>query len=158
MRHLLATTLLLVVCAKPLHAEQNPMHNWTGHEVAAERISDSLVAGAITMQVVNDLRQPEHRWKALGCTGLRLGAAWSASTLIKWQVHKLRPDGSDDNSFPSEHTMTAAVMSRWRYSIGVPFTIGTGGFRMAANKHWPIDTLAGAGIGFAAGLIPCRVN
>lgn len=155
---LLATCLLLVVCARPLQAEDNPMHDWTGHEHLAAVISDSLVVGAITLQVVDDLRQPDHRWKHLGCTGLRLGVAFGASSLVKWKFPRTRPDGSDERSFWSEHTQTVGVMAGWRYAIGIPLTIGTGGFRMAANKHWPTDTLIGGLVGLAAGRIPCHVN
>lgn len=69
-----------------------------------------------------------------------------------------RPDGSNNHSFPSGHTatafMTATMLSKeygtkspW-YSVGA-YTVasGTGLMRMANNRHWMSDILAGAGIG-----------
>ncbi|WP_161496058.1 phosphatase PAP2 family protein [Zobellia sp. OII3] len=77
---------------------------------------------------------------------------------IKNSVYKLRPDGSDKNAFPSGHTSIAfasgaAVYEEYKdtnrylaYS-GYGFATLTGGLRLANNKHYLSDVLAGAGIG-----------
>ena len=77
---------------------------------------------------------------------------------LKVHTKVMRPDGSNDHSFPSGHTatafMTATMMSKeygfkspW-YSIGAySVATATGLTRMANNKHWLSDILAGAGFG-----------
>ena len=77
---------------------------------------------------------------------------------LKTTTHVMRPDGSDNHSFPSGHTATAfmtATMLTKEYGhispwigIGAYATAaGTGLMRMANNKHWLSDVLTGAGIG-----------
>ena len=73
----------------------------------------------------------------------------------------MRPDGSDNHSFPSGHTATAfmtATMLNKEYGYKSPW-IGVGAYsvatatglmRMANNKHWLSDVLVGAGIGIMA--------
>lgn len=77
---------------------------------------------------------------------------------LKTQTRVMRPDNSNNHSFPSGHTatafMTATMMhkeygerSPW-YSIGAySVATATGLTRMANNKHWLSDVLAGAGFG-----------
>lgn len=77
---------------------------------------------------------------------------------LKYSVKKERPDGSATNSYPSGHAatafMTATMLSReyagrslW-YSVGA-YTAATAVSigRLANNRHWAGDVLAGAGIG-----------
>ena len=77
---------------------------------------------------------------------------------LKTTTHVMRPDGSDNHSFPSGHTATAfmtATMLSKEYGHNFPWiSIGayttataTGLMRMANNKHWLSDVLTGAGIG-----------
>lgn len=77
---------------------------------------------------------------------------------LKQTTHVMRPDGSNDRSFPSGHTATAfmtATMLTKEYGHKSPW-IGVGAYgmatatglmRMANNKHWLSDVLTGAGIG-----------
>ncbi|NDP27446.1 MAG: phosphatase PAP2 family protein [Flavobacterium sp.] len=75
-----------------------------------------------------------------------------------------RPDQSDNFSFPSGHTATAFTNASllyyeykdsnlWYASSGFLFATATGILRIANNKHYTSDVLAGAGIGLASGLI-----
>lgn len=77
---------------------------------------------------------------------------------IKNSVFKIRPDGSNDNAFPSGHTSItfasgAVVYEEFKDSSpllaysGYGFATLTGGLRMANNKHWVSDVLVGAGLG-----------
>lgn len=82
----------------------------------------------------------------------------SAVNTLKQTAHAVRPDGSNDRSFPSGHTATAfmtATMLTKEYGHKSPW-IGIGAYtaasatglmRMANNKHWLSDVLTGAGIG-----------
>lgn len=77
---------------------------------------------------------------------------------LKVHTKVTHPDGSNHHSFPFGHTatafMTATMMSKeygfkspW-YSIGAySLATATGLTRMANNKHWLSDILAGAGFG-----------
>lgn len=84
--------------------------------------------------------------------------------IAKTAVHDLRPDGSSYNAFPSGHTATAfnnATLLFLEYkdsnicyaSSGFLFATTTGVLRMANNRHWSGDVVAGAGIGIAIGTI-----
>lgn len=75
-----------------------------------------------------------------------------------------RPDQSDNLSFPSGHTATAFTNAAllyyeykdsnlWYASSGFLFAAATGVLRIANNKHYTSDVLAGAGIGLASGLV-----
>lgn len=72
-----------------------------------------------------------------------------------------RPDGSDNNSFPSGHTAVsfaaaASIFRREGASIGIPaFAAASfvGVARVEADKHHWYDCVVGAGIGTAAGLL-----
>lgn len=85
-------------------------------------------------------------------------------TSLKYTVKEERPDQSDDLSFPSGHTSisftNAALLyyeykdsNLWYASSGFLFATATGVLRIANNKHYTSDVLAGAGIGLASGLV-----
>lgn len=95
---------------------------------------------------------------------LALSSALSAGLMatvvngLKYSTHQTRPDGTDTRSFPSGHTATAFTtatilskeyghLSPW-VSVGA-YTVATttGLMRIANNKHWLSDVMAGAGIG-----------
>ena len=83
---------------------------------------------------------------------------------LKYAVGEERPDHSDSYSFPSGHTATAFTNAAllfyeykdsnlWYASSGFLFATATGALRIANNKHYTSDVVAGAGIGMAAGII-----
>lgn len=82
---------------------------------------------------------------------------------LKHTFKEVRPDGSDQFSFPSGHTATAFTnasllfyeykdVNIWYASSGFLFATTTGFLRIANNKHYTSDVLAGAGIGIGVGL------
>lgn len=82
---------------------------------------------------------------------------------MKFSFKELRPDGTDELSFPSGHTATAFTNASvlfyeykdaniWYASSGYLFAAATGFLRISNNKHFTSDVLAGAGIGTAVGL------
>jgi len=95
------------------------------------------------------------------------------SEIMKEVIHVQRPDGSNDQSFPSGHTINAFMgaeflhqeyghRSGWYTAAGYTTATATGFLRMANNKHWLGDVIAGAGIGilstrFSYWLVP-RIN
>ena len=81
---------------------------------------------------------------------------------------RLRPDGSDNESFYSGHTSDAFAMvialytthrlrhdedaNHWLF-VGLPFAALTGYLRIAADKHYASDVLAGAAAGSVVGWV-----
>lgn len=103
--------------------------------------------------------------KGLAASAVAISVNRDVTNFIKRETSRLRPDGSDRESFPSGHTSsasTAASLSRhvidhmsqltprqrklWRASS---FTIAglTGWARIEGNKHYPSDVLAGYALG-----------
>ena len=88
---------------------------------------------------------------------------------IKSTYKDLRPDGSSFNSFSSGHTATAFNNATllfleykdsniWYASSGFAFATATGVLRMANNRHWSGDVVAGAGIGIAIATVVTYLN
>ena len=80
---------------------------------------------------------------------------------LKYSIHERRPDGSDNQSFPSAHTsvaFTSAEYLRKRYGweYGIP-AYGLASFvaysRVESDKHYARDVIAGAAIGIASSYI-----
>lgn len=83
---------------------------------------------------------------------------FGVTQLLKYTTHQVRPDGSNDHSFPSGHTaqaFAAAAFLTEEYKNKLPwmpyaaYTVSSfvGFSRMANNKHYISDVLVGAGIG-----------
>lgn len=81
----------------------------------------------------------------------------TVSGLKSW-THRLRPNNSGFNSFPSGHTANAFAaaeflnqeykeVSPWYGYAGYTVATATGVLRMYNNKHWLSDVVAGAGFG-----------
>lgn len=79
-------------------------------------------------------------------------------TVLKNVTHKIRPDGSSYNSFPSGHTAQAFAAAtflseeygrryKWIPYAAYGTATSVGSLRMANNRHYISDVLMGAGIG-----------
>ena len=93
--------------------------------------------------------------------GARLGVTYGVVYLVKKIVYRKRPcypDCGIDNQFSSFYSAHTALAFQSvggpRLMFTIPLSIGTGGLRVAAGKHWITDTLVGAG----AGLITSRIR
>ena len=93
--------------------------------------------------------------------GARLGVTYGVVYLVKKLVHRKRPcypDCGIDNQFSSFYSAHTALAFQSvggpRLMFTIPLSIGTGGLRVAAGKHWITDTLVGAG----AGLLTSRIR
>ena len=78
--------------------------------------------------------------------------------LLKEMTNVMRPDGSNNKSFPSMHTAVAFAgaellwqeykdQSVWYGIAGYGIATGSGLLRMYNNKHWFSDVLVGTGVG-----------
>jgi membrane-associated phospholipid phosphatase len=122
---------------------------------ASDLVRSGLVIGAIGIPVADrDWRGAEQDAIALAVTG-------GTTAALKYAIHETRPDGSDDNSFPSGHSSisfaaAAGLEQRFGWKVGVPAHLAAafvGLARVKADKHYWHDVLVGAAIGEAAGLL-----
>lgn len=90
--------------------------------------------------------------------------AVAASYLLKYTVKKERPDGSDEKSFPSNHTAVAFagaayLQRRYGWEYGAPaYAVGAyvAWGRVYSKRHDFWDILAGAAIGVGSAYIYTR--
>lgn len=118
--------------------------------------SDLLAVGLPTLAAAYTYRDRD----ADGAAQLAwtLGATVGSAELLKSRISELRPDRSDDKSFPSGHAAVAFASARYldkRYPGQVsPYLLyGAAGLtalaRVQADKHYWKDTIAGGALGYA---------
>jgi hypothetical protein len=143
----------------------------------AERASEYLRGATGAAYLITALATPSgdelKEWSVAKFKGIALGAA--AMTLTheitevgKDQTNRTRPDGSDDRSFPSGHSSSAAGFATLagRNALSLPisernrillrtgltaFAAGTAWARVEAKRHFLSDVLAGYAIGHFIG-------
>ena len=144
-----------------------------GSQRNAENWSDDLRTASVVAHYATLLATPSGDdfgdWLANKARGTLVDVAAVSSTVVitrslKTNVGRTRPNGEDDESFPSGHTSTSAVhtrlASRNLRSIDMPagarrtldiglyaLTIGTSWSRVEAGWHFPADTLVGMALG-----------
>ena len=88
------------------------------------------------------------------------------TTLLKEVVHRERPNGEDNLSFPSGHasnafTLAAVAERHYGWKAGLPaYTLASAVAvsRLQRNKHYLSDVMAGATLGYLVGRTVVRVN
>lgn len=103
-------------------------------------------------------------WQGIKQGAFTAATAIGAVYLLKYTVHKERPDGSDFHSFPSMHSAAsfasaAFIQRRFGWQWGFPayaLACYVGWGRTFAKKHDVWDVLAGAAIGAGAAYIYTR--
>lgn len=144
-----AAAILALACATPAQASNK---DWA---IASDVGVVALTALAIGLPAVRG-----DGAGALQAAGSE-GAAGLVVAGLKRAFPERRPDGSDNNSFPSGHTAVsfaaaASIFERHGPAIGIPaFAAASfvGVARVEADKHHWYDCAVGAGIGTAAGLL-----
>ena len=98
-------------------------------------------------------------WERMALSsGLGVASTMAVVYAGKYGVGRLRPDGSQHNSFPSGHTAmvfsSATILHReyghlspWVSVAGYSVATITGISRMLNNRHWLTDVIVGAGVG-----------
>jgi membrane-associated phospholipid phosphatase len=95
---------------------------------------------------------------------LIVNEAWTG--ILKYSLHRQRPDGSNYYSLPSGHTSTAFALAtvaerHYGWRAGLPayaLAAGIGLSRIESNKHYLSDVIAGATIGTIVGRTVARVD
>ena len=146
MRNWIVAVLIVFVASVASAQEPSPAWNTDGERHVADVISTSTVAASIAFDTWHSFRA-DNRKVAFEQQALRMGATVLTTEVLKRVIHRRRPDGSDNYSFPSEHTALAVASTGWRFQVSFPLSLGSGYLRTAAAKHYPTDVLAGAGIG-----------
>ena len=124
-------------------------------ETAGDILGIALPATAFAFTFTHD--DPEGRVQFYKSFGTTVAATW----LLKETVHKERPDGSNDQSFPSGHAagaFQAASFVQRRYDDipawpGYLLATYTGWTRVEAKKHYTSDVLAGAALGIGSSFL-----
>jgi membrane-associated phospholipid phosphatase len=88
------------------------------------------------------------------------------TTALKYTTRRERPDGSNNQSFPSGHTSNAFAWATigahyYGWKLGVPgYAVASliGISRMEKNVHYLSDVLAGAGLGYLSARSVMRKN
>lgn len=136
-----------------LHVDYKPSFDYKADEVL--RFVPALaVAGMKVLGV-----ESRSSWKDLLINGaLSTAIMGTAVESTKRINQRVRPDGSDDRSFPSGHTatafMTATIFAKEYGHLSPWYTVGAYGvatstamLRRINDHHWVSDVIAGAGIG-----------
>ncbi len=150
--------------------QHNPLF---GSRRGAEIASDYISAGLYTEVLATALATPGgdsvKEWtysklKGLTVEGMALGLTSAATTWVQRSTDRIRPDGSDTDSFPSGHAsgaFGAATISNRNldfipmpYEARIPLQVGNlvlamadGWARIEGKNHFPSDVLAGAALG-----------
>lgn len=132
-------------------------------DVFGPLISGALVAGFFTagrLSRAQSLRDASYDM-AIACL-----VTQGYTFALKAAVGRERPNGENNQSFPSGHTsnawaMAAVLDGHYRRHIAIPaYSVAAlvGVSRMRNNKHWFSDVVAGATLGYIVGHAVVRVN
>lgn len=124
-----------------------------GWDTAGSIGRDALVVAAFGVPLA------QGDWKGDEQAAFSLGSAFLVTEGLKQVIHEERPDGSNDQSFPSGHTSVsfaaaATLERRYGWKAGLPAHLVAafvGVSRVESRKHFVGDVLAGAAIGEASG-------
>ena len=126
-----------------------------GWSIASDISRNALVASAFLAPALQEDWNGD--LQALGS----IGAAFALTQSAKQAFPRLRPDGSDYDSFPSGHSSTsfaaaATLQNRYGWKAGIPAQLVAafvGVARVQAHKHYWSDVMIGAAIGEATGFL-----
>ncbi len=135
----------------------------------SDYLRDALILEALVLPLATPSGDTLEEWAPAKLKGYAvefgaIGAVGAATEALKVGMHRHRPDGTDDKSFPSGHTSAAfgcaTLANRNLDSIdalegirpaleitNIVLAAGTGWARVEAGKHFPSDVLVGAALG-----------
>jgi membrane-associated phospholipid phosphatase len=145
-----AGALALIVCVAGFGGAARADSEQAGDVL---RVALPAAAYALTFAHHDKEGRPQF-YKSFGVT---VASTW----VLKETVHKERPDGSGDDSFPSGHASSAfqgAAFIHRRYGIKQAWPAYvlagyTGWTRVDADQHDTTDVLAGAALGVASSFV-----
>lgn len=150
---ILASILLVLGLAHSAHGQALPIDKLTPYlPTQSERQAANIASwGTLGTTMALDIKSAwdsPDRDRALRLAGERIAITAATGYLTKFLTHRMRPDGSNAQSFFSLHTAFAfSTLGGPRRSVALSMSISTAGLRVAAGKHWLTDVLVGAGVG-----------
>lgn len=154
--------IILAIAAAAMGCRAQEVVEINSTRQAVKRTGDALLVAmplaTLTAVIV------ERDWQGLKQATFSTATTLGASYLLKYTVHKMRPDRSDNHAFPSAHTAVmfanaAFVQRRYGWKFGVPaYVLATyvGWSRTYAKKHDWWDVVTGAAIGAGSSYIFTR--
>lgn len=140
----LSIILAVLLTASTVQAQQLP----TAGERRAADVASYVTLGTVMALDVRAAWKSQDRAHALQMLGARALVTYAWASIAKGLTQRVRPDGSDAQSFYSMHTaMAFQTLGGPRLAFVLPLSGSTGGLRVAAGKHWVTDVLVGAGVG-----------
>lgn len=134
--------------------------NWVGNDFETNLDDYTRYVPIATMYIANiaGVRAKNHWFDQTKNLTISLAVTDVLTKLLKRNIFKIRPNRFNAKAFPSGHTSIAfssgaVVYEEFKHSSpllaysGYGFATVTGGLRLANNKHWISDVLAGAGLG-----------
>ncbi|SMD01892.1 phosphatase PAP2 family protein [Pedobacter africanus] len=129
--------------------------------VKADNFMQYAPAAAVYALNLSGVKGKHNLVDATGIYAISFGLMKASTLIVKSATHRLRPDGSTYNSFPSGHTATSFAaaeflkqeykdVSPWYGYAGYTVATATGIMRLYNNRHWVSDVVAGAGFGIIA--------
>lgn len=107
-----------------------------------------LISGSLTLPLVRS------QWRQAALTGAALAGAAGIAKGLKKPFPRWRPNGEDQQSFPSEHAAetfaAAAMLTQPVQSAAAAVAAMTALPRRFASKHYITDIAAGVTVGLAA--------
>lgn len=146
--------LILLVSGTPCHAQYKRYHGDGVDNV----LQFTPLAASVVLKAAGV--QGRSTWQEYACkAGASLVLYAGTTYLLKHTVHEMRPDGTDNRSFPSGHTALAfcgatvlhkeyGSVSPWISVAGYAAATATAVDRVRRNRHHWGDVAAGAAIGF----------
>ena len=152
MRLMFGITVLCVLASSNLAAQENSAGRTTTGEVG-----DALQIAIPAISLASSLIKKD--WQGSKQFSYGLVTTLAVTYGLKETISKQRPDGRDDDSFPSGHTavsMHAATYLQqrygWRYGLPAYIAATYVGFsRVHDERHDEQDIIVGALLGYAAG-------
>ncbi len=126
-----------------------------GHQIKADKYLQYLpAAGYLAMGALGVKSKHNFKERAI-VTVTSLASYGVIAGGMKLCINERRPQGDENNSFPSGHTTLAfmgAELIRSEYPLGVGIgayavACGVGFMRLYNDRHWLNDVIAGAGVG-----------
>lgn len=120
-----------------------------------------LIASALRAATPCDTVPSRSAMQIVVSSGASLVINAGVTEVLKHSVHELRPDRSDNGSFPSRHTSwtftASTILSNELYRYSLWWSLGAQAAasamayqRVASRNHYASDVIAGAAIGIAS--------
>ncbi|WP_211837275.1 phosphatase PAP2 family protein [Porphyromonas levii] len=145
-------------------------HYTPGYKMGWDNVTQFVPLGVTWGMRLSGLegRSASH-WEALSAHAISYAVAMGTVYAGKYLTKRIRPDASNQYSFPSGHTafafagatiLDAEYGSRypWLSAAGYGVATLTAVGRVLNNRHWATDVVTGAGVGIAATYIGYLLN